>query len=238
MTNKVLAIILARGGSKGIPKKNIKEICGKPLIAYTIEAALSSGTFDKVVVSTDSHEIASVAKSFGATVPFMRPNELSQDHVWSRDALRHAVLECEKEYGTLYDYVVELPCVAPLRNDTHIREAVNKLIQTGADSVISVCKMQDKHPVRMKRIVEDTIQDFCKEFPEGEGSRRQDLDPCYIRNGAIYAMTRKCIVDDFSRNGSVSRPYIMDEIHSVNIDSMIDYYLAESIIRLKNESKI
>lgn len=238
MTNKVLAVILARGGSKGIPKKNIKEICGKPLIAYTIEAALSSGIFDKVVVSTDSHEIASVAKSFGASVPFMRPDELSQDHVWSRDALRHAVLECEKEYSTLYDYVVELPCVAPLRNDTHIREAVNKLIQTGADSVISVCKMQDKHPVRMKRIVEDTIQDFCKEFPEGEGSRRQDLEPCYIRNGAIYAMTRKCIVDDFSRNGRVSRPYIMDEIHSVNIDSMIDYYLAESIIRLKNESKI
>lgn len=238
MTNKVLAVILARGGSKGIPKKNIKEICGKPLIAYTIEAALLSGIFDKVVVSTDSHEIASVAKSFGASVPFMRPDELSQDHVWSRDALRHAVLECEKEYSTLYDYVVELPCVAPLRNDTHIREAVNKLIQTGADSVISVCKMQDKHPVRMKRIVEDTIQDFCKEFPEGEGSRRQDLEPCYIRNGAIYAMTRKCIVDDFSRNGRVSRPYIMDEIHSVNIDSMIDYYLAESIIRLKNESKI
>ena len=238
MTNKVLAIILARGGSKGIPKKNIKEICGKPLIAYTIEAALLSGIFDKVVVSTDSHEIASVAKSFSASVPFMRPDELSQDHVWSRDALRHAVLECEKEYSTLYDYVVELPCVAPLRNYIHIREAVNKLIQTGADSVISVCKMQDKHPVRMKRIVEDTIQDFCKEFPEGEGSRRQDLEPCYIRNGAIYAMTRKCIVDDFSRNGKVSRPYIMDEIHSVNIDSMIDYYLAESIIRLKNESKI
>jgi len=238
MTNKALAVILARGGSKGIPKKNIKEICGKPLIAYTIEAALLSGIFDKVVVSTDSHEIASVAKSFSASVPFMRPDELSQDHVWSRDALRHAVLECEKEYSTLYDYVVELPCVAPLRNYIHIREAVNKLIQTGADSVISVCKMQDKHPVRMKRIVEDTIQDFCKEFPEGEGSRRQDLEPCYIRNGAIYAMTRKCIVDDFSRNGKVSRPYIMDEIHSVNIDSMIDYYLAESIIRLKNESKI
>lgn len=238
MSKEVLAVILARGGSKGIPNKNIKDLCGKPLIAYTIEAALASGIFSHVVVSTDSPKIAEASKAFGALVPFMRPDELSQDHVWSRDALRHAVLECEKLYSKTYDYVVELPCVAPLRNETHIREAVNKLLETKSDSVISVCQMQDKHPVRMKRIVEDTLQDFCKEFPEGEGSRRQDLEPCFIRNGAIYSMTRSCIVDKFSRNGEVSRPYIMDELHSVNIDSMIDFYLAEALIRAKNENKI
>jgi hypothetical protein len=239
MKNKILGVILARGGSKGIPRKNIKEICEKPLISYTIDAALSCGLFDKVVVSTDSTEIAEVSRSFGAETPFMRPDELSQDHVWSRDALRHAVIECEKIYNVTYDYVVELPCVSPLRNDIHIKEAVEKLVSTNSDSVISVCKMQDKHPVRMKRITkEDLIEDFCKEFPEGEGSRRQDLEPCYIRNGAIYAMTRKCIVEDFSRNGKISRPYVMDELHSVNIDSMIDFYLAETLIRLKNENKI
>lgn len=238
MKKEILAVILARGGSKGIPNKNIKDLCGKPLIAYTIEAALASGIFSHVVVSTDSPKIAEVSKSFGAQVPFMRPDELSQDHVWSRDALRHAVLECEKVYSKTYDYVVELPCVAPLRNEKHIKEAVNKLVETKSDSVISVCQMQDKHPVRMKRIVEDTLQDFCKEFPEGEGSRRQDLEPCFIRNGAIYSMTRICIVDKFSRNGEVSRPYIMDELHSVNIDSMIDFYLAEALIRAKNENKI
>lgn len=234
----ILGVTLARGGSKGIPKKNIRGICGKPLIAYTIESALKSNIFQEYIVSTDSQEIADISVEFGALVPFIRPENLAGDTVWSRDALRHAVLESEKIFGKIYDYVVELPCVSPLRNEIHIKEAVEKLVSTGSDSVISVCQMQDKHPVRMKRIVEDTIQDFCKEFPEGEGSRRQDLEPCYIRNGAIYAMTRKCIVDDFSRNGKVSRPYIMDEIHSVNIDSMIDYYLAESIIRLKNESKI
>ncbi len=238
MNQNILAVILARGGSKGIPKKNIKEICGKPLIAYTIESAISSRVFSHVIVSTDSVEIASVSQSFGAMIPFIRPDELSQDHVWSRDALRHAVIEAEKSYGVTYDYVVELPCVAPLRNSKHICEAVDKLLNSNSDSVISVCKMQDKHPVRMKRIVNDTIQDFCKEFPEGEGSRRQDLEPCYIRNGAIYAMTRKCIVEDFSRNGKLSRPYVMDELHSVNIDSMIDFYLAETLIRLKNENKI
>tara|TARA_B100000676_G_scaffold312306_1_gene385872 strand:+ start:2310 stop:3011 length:702 start_codon:yes stop_codon:yes gene_type:complete len=227
---KTLAVILARGGSKGIPKKNIVDLNGMPLIYYTIKAALFSNVFDEVVVSTDCSEIAEVAKFHGALVPFMRPDELSQDHVWSRDALKHAVVECERIFNKTYDYVVELPCVAPLRNAIHIKEAHQKLVETGADSVISVTQMQDKHPVRMKRIVNDTIQDFCKEFPEGEGSRRQDLEPCFIRNGAIYAMTRDCIVERFSRNGSVSRPYIMDELVSVNIDTMIDLVTAKAIL--------
>ena len=235
---KTIGVILARGGSKGIPKKNIVNLDGRPLISYTIRAALLSNVFDEVVVSTDCEEIATVAKSYGALVPFMRPDELSQDHIWSRDALKHAVLESEKIFSKQYDFVIELPCVAPLRNETHIKEAYEKLVNTGADSVISVCQMQDKHPVRMKRIVDDTIQDFCNLHPEGEGSRRQDLEPCYIRNGAIYAMTRDCIVNKFSRNGSVSRPYIMEELVSVNIDSMIDLVTAAAIIqRGKNESQ-
>ena len=198
---KTLAVILARGGSKGIPKKNIIDLDGEPLIYYTIKAALESNVFSEVVVSTDCPQIASVSLDCGAQVPFMRPDELSQDHVWSRDALKHAVLACERIYEKKYDYVIELPCVAPLRNERHIREAFEKLVTTKADSVISVCQMQDKHPVRMKRIVNDTIRDFCNEFPEGEGSRRQDLEPCFIRNGAIYAMTRYTIVEHFSRNG-------------------------------------
>ena len=230
---KTLAVILARGGSKGIPKKNIVDLNGAPLIYYTIKAALDSKVFDEVVVSTDCAEIDSVAQFYGAEVPFMRPDELSQDHIWSRDALKHAVLECENIFDKTYDYIVELPCVAPLRNALHIREAHKKLVNTGADSVISVCRMQDKHPVRMKRIVDDTIQDFCNQHPEGEGSRRQDLEPCYIRNGAIYAMTRDCIVEMFSRNGDVSRPYIMDEFVSVNIDSKVDLATATAIMKAR-----
>ena len=120
---KVLGVILARGGSKGIPKKNIKAIAGKPLIAWTIEAALESGVFDNVVVSTDCPEIAAVAKSYGASVPFARPEELALDHVWSRDALQHAVLASEKHYDVRYDYVIEMPCVAPLRSANYIVEA-------------------------------------------------------------------------------------------------------------------
>jgi len=230
-TLKILGVTLARGGSKGVPKKNIRNIDGKPLIAYTIDAALKSGVFSHYVVSTDSKEIAKISEARGALVPFMRPQRLSGDGVWSRDALKHAVIECEKIYNIKYDYVVELPCVAPLRTEEHIEDAVTKLVNSGAHSVTSVVKMQDKHPVRMKRIVDDRIEDFCKEHPEGEGSRRQDLEPCYIRNGAIYSMTRDCIVKQFSRHGRICRPYIMDERSSVNIDSWNDLKLAEILLK-------
>ena len=139
---KVLGVILARGGSKGIPKKNIKAIAGKPLIAWTIEAALESGVFDNVVVSTDCPEIAAVAKSYGASVPFARPEELALDHVWSRDALQHAVLASEKHYDVRYDYVIEMPCVAPLRSANYIVEALDLMVVAGSQSVTSVTQMR------------------------------------------------------------------------------------------------
>ena len=227
----ILGLTLARGGSKGIPKKNIKQINGKPLIAHTIEAALNSNIFTDYIVSTDSPEIAAISRQYGAKTPFIRPDELSGDTVLSRDCVKHAVLECEKIYNIKYDYVIELPCVAPLRTSSHIQEVFNQLISTGADSVISVVQMQDKHPVRMKRIIDGQIYDFCKEYPEGEASRRQDLEPCYLRNGAIYSMTRDCIVEKFSRHGGISRAYIMDENVSVNVDTMLDFKLAEILLK-------
>ena len=233
---KVLGIILARGGSKTIPKKNIKTLNGKPLMAYTIDNALKSDVFDDFIVSTDDADIASVALEYGAKVPFMRPDELSGDTIWSRDAVKHAVLECEKIYDKKYDYVMELPCTAPLRNENHIREAYQMLISNDVDSVTSVTRMVDKHPVRMKRIVDNNLEDFCKEFPEGEGSRKQDLEPCYIRNGAIYSMTRDCIVEKFSRHGDKCMPYVMDEDVSVNIDTIVDFKLAEILMKEKNEN--
>ena len=227
---KVLGVTLARGGSKGIPKKNIIDVCGKPLIAHTIEHAIESNVFTNYIVSTDCEDIATVAKDYGAEIPFMRPEALALDHIWSRDALKHAVIECEKHYGVIYDYVIELPCVSPLRNAHHIREAFELLHNNEVDSVTSVCKMEDKHPVRMKRIVGGYLQDFCSEYPEGEGSRRQDLEPCYIRNGAIYAMTRDCIVKKFSRHGAGSLAYVMSENESVNIDTQTDLIVARAII--------
>jgi CMP-N-acetylneuraminic acid synthetase len=228
----ILGVILARGGSKGIPKKNIFPINGHPLISYTIAAALKSGLLDKVVVSTDSEEIAEIARQYGAEVPFIRPEELAGDEVPSNETLRHAVIESEKVYDVTFEYVIEMPCVSPLRDDDDIRKAVKKLIDTDADSVISVTQMQDKHPVRMKRIVDDRLKDFCMEFPEGESGdfRRQSLEPCFIRNGAIYSMKRDTIVLKNSRWGEVIRPYIMPEEKSVNVDTSVDLKLVELFI--------
>tara|TARA_B100000315_G_C14502109_1_gene552843 strand:+ start:25 stop:759 length:735 start_codon:yes stop_codon:yes gene_type:complete len=228
----VLGIILARGGSKGIPKKNIYSINGHPLISYTIAAALKSGILERLVVSTDSNEISDIAKKYGAEVPFKRPDKLAGDEVPSNKTLKHAVEECERIYDLEFDYVIETPCVAPLRDHNDIKNVVDKLINTGADSVISVTQMQDKHPVRMKRIVNDQLEDFCSEYPEGEsgGFRRQDLEPCFIRNGAIYSMKRDTIVLHCSRRGNVIRPYVMPEEKSVNVDTTMDLKLAEQLI--------
>ena len=231
--NKILCILQVRGGSKGVPKKNIREVNGKPLMTWTIESAKKSRVFDSIWVSSDSDEILEVGRKEDVNT-MKRPDELSGDEVLSVDSLHWAVGEIEKLKGTTYDYVVELPVVCQLRNEDHIREAVEKLITTGADSVISVTQMTDKHPVRMKRITDDDlIEDFCSEYPEGDAGRRQDLEPCYIRNGGIYSMKRDTLMNEKTRHGKVSRPYVMEDKYSINIDNEMDLRLAEVMLNIK-----
>ena len=228
--NKILCVLQVRGGSKGVPKKNIREVNGKPLMTWTIESAKKSNVFDSTWVSSDSDEILEVGREEDVNT-MKRPDELSGDEVLSVDSLHWAVGEIEKLKGTTYDYVVELPVVCPLRNEDHIKEAVEKLITTGADSVISVTQMTDKHPVRMKRITDDDlIEDFCSEYPEGDAGRRQDLEPCYIRNGGIYSMKRDTLMNEKTRHGKVSRPYVMEDKYSINIDSEMDLKIAEVML--------
>ena len=228
--NKILCVLQVRGGSKGVPKKNIRKVNGKPLMTWTIESAKKSNVFDSIWVSSDSDEILEVGRQAEVNT-IKRPEELSGDEVLSVDSLHWAVNEIEGLYGIEYDYVVELPVVCPLRNETHIKEAVEKLITTDADSVISVTQMTDKHPVRMKRITDDDlIEDFCSEYPEGDAGRRQDLEPCYIRNGGIYSMKRDTLMNEKTRHGKVSRPYVMEDKYSINIDSEIDLRIAEVML--------
>ena len=228
----MLAVIQARGGSKGIPKKNIYKINNNPLISYSIYAALNSKYIDQLIVSTDSNEIKKVAEDYGAEVPFLRPKKLAKDKVASVDSLYHAVKKYEKLSSRNYDFIIELPCVSPFRNSNDIDCALEKLLKTKANSVISVCNTGDKHPVRLKKIIKDQILDFCKEFPESKkGSRRQDLDDCYIRNGAIYSMTRDTLINNFTRHGKDSRPFIMPSERSINIDEKFDLLLAELLIK-------
>ena len=228
---KILGITLARGGSKSVPAKNIRPVGGAPLIAYTIAEALRSRAITRYIVSTDDEEIRSVAVRYGAEAPFLRPAHLSTDQASSMEALQHAVRWIEEQESCQYDYVVELMCTNPMKTVQDIDGALEKLIKTGADSVIGMSRLEDHHPARIKKIVDDRIVDFC--VPEIINSRRQDLKPdAFIRNGSIYAMRRDSLMKDNARYGTQnSRPYVMPAERFVNVDSPIDFKLAELLLK-------
>ena len=163
----------------------------------------------------------------------MRNKKLALDKTTSVDALKDAVIRCEKIYNQKFDYIIELPCVSPLRDAKDIDKALNILIKNKKiDSVIGFVNTGEKHPTRLKRISENKITNFCKEYPEPDyGSRRQDFENCYIRNGSIYAMTRDCILYQNSRNGKNCYPFIMPSEKSINIDEKFDLLLAELLIK-------
>lgn len=228
---RILGVILARGGSKSVPRKNIRPLAGLPLIAYTIREALKCRRITRLVVSTEDPEIADVAKKFGAQVPFLRPAELATDKTPSKDCLQHAVRFVEAEEGRAYDFIVELMCTNPLKTVEDIDAVVDKLVATGAESVIGMARLYDQHPARVKRIVDDRIVDFC--VPEPDGAMRQDLQPpAYIRNGSIYAMRRDALMVMDRRYGTKdSRPYVFPDDRTVNIDSEADWHAAEAMMK-------
>jgi CMP-N,N'-diacetyllegionaminic acid synthase len=226
----VLAISLARGGSKSVPRKNVLPILGVPLIAYTIAEARRSRYITRYLVSTDDAEIQAVARAYGADAPFLRPAEFSGDTATSVSALQHAVAWAEAHDGVRYDYVVELMVTNPMKTVDDIDGVIQKLVTTGADSVIAMIELDDHHPARIKKIEDDRIVDFC--VPEIPESRRQDLRPrAYIRNGAIYGLKRDVLMVEGRRYGTGdSRPFVMPSTRSVNVDSPIDFLIAEALL--------
>ena len=232
ISNKnVLAITLARGGSKSIYKKNIALLKNKPLISYTINAALDSKYIDEYIISTDDKEIADVAENLGATVPFLRPENLSSDTASSADALIHAVNAYEEITKKKYDYIIELMCTNPFKSGEMIDDIISTLDRNEkADAVITVERLFDHHPARIKKIENGYIRDFCVE--EELESRRQDLKPeAYIRNGNIYALRRDLLMIQKARYGTnFCVPYYKKDIPSANIDEPSDFYKAESLL--------
>lgn len=227
---KVLALISARGGSKGLPGKNIRELNGKPLIVYSIEAALESGTVDRVVVSTDSREIAAVAAASGAEVPFIRPEELARDNTPSLPVSRHAVAWLEENEGWKSDIFLELQPVAPLRTSSDVDACVGMLVETGADTVISLCRVDGVfHPCWMKTIGEDGRVNAFVESGR-EYTRRQDLPAVYRRNAAVIAVWTRVLMDQETYYGPDMRGYIMPESRSVDIDNAMDLRLAGMLL--------
>ena len=233
----VLAVIPARGGSKGVPRKNIRPVCGKPLIAYTIEAALAARhLFYRVIVSTDDEEIASVSRHYGAEVPFLRPAELAGDRVPMVPVLQHAVLFVEQQDNVRLDWVCLLQPTDPFRTVEDIEEALRLAQAGGCDSVISVVQVFSVHPILMKRIEDGRLLPYCIE--EKEGTRRQDYQPpAYMRNGAIYLTRRDVLMERGSIWGDVIRPYIMPPERSVSVDSELDLKLVELLMREQLEGQ-
>lgn len=234
---KILGVITARGGSKGIPRKNIKELGGKPLIAWTIEAAKESGVFSRIILSTDDEEIAEVGKRYGAEVPFMRPPELAQDTTSTLPVLIHAVNWLKENENFYPDYVVILQPTAPFRQGRHLREALEFLTVSGADSVVSVCEVPgDFNPHWQFEFDPDgRLKIFTGEELKHIVRRRQDLPKTYFRNGAIYAFrTDLLFLPEPNFYGEDSRAYIMENKYNVNINSPEDFMLAE--LRIKGLS--
>lgn len=235
---KILGVITARGGSKSIPRKNIKELGGKPLIAWTIEAAKSSGVLDRVILSTDDQEIAKVAKRYGCEVPFTRPPELAQDTTPTLPVLQHALTWLKEHEGYSPDAVMILQPTTPFRQPLHIREAVGFFEKSGADSVVSVVEIPGNYnPHWAFRVGEDGRAELYLGGPiKSRIRRRQDLPKAYSPNGMIYLFKTGLLFDPADPNlyGNDVRAYPVAERLSVNIDSPEDWMLAE--FALKNLS--
>ncbi len=227
----ILAIIPARGGSKALPGKNIRPLLGKPLINYSIDAALQSCYKPRVVVSTDSEEIAAVAREAGAEVPFVRPSELATDTAPTPPVIKHALQWLESNESYQPDIVVLLQPTSPLRRAQHIDKGIKTLLNTGADSVVSVCEAE--HSPYWMRIIDE--EGFLKHFVEGSEKygRRQDLPTVYRINGALY-ITRPWVIMSGTLLAGDVRPFIMDCGDSVDIDDEIDFLLAELLLERRH----
>ncbi len=223
----VLAIIPARGGSRGLPGKNIKELCGKPLIAWSIDAAKSCSFIDRVIVSTDDEQIAEVSKKNDAEVPFMRPAELADDSSLSIDVIFHAIDWFKRSQFYLPTYVLLLQPTSPLRTVEHIEGAIQMLQDKDARAVVSVCEM-DHHPWWSNILPEDNNMKDC--LRPNIPKPRQKLPVYYRINGAIYLSETDCLREYNGFLGPNTFAYVMPKEQSVDIDSDLDFILASLLM--------
>jgi len=226
---KVLAIIPARGGSKAVPGKNIKVVGGKPLIGWTILAALAAESVDRVMVSTDSKEIADTAREYGAEVPFLRPEDISQDDTPGIEPILHAVRWCSQEEGYEPDYVICLQPTSPFRTTEDIENAIALAMERNADSVISVSPV-DHHPNWMQVVdAEGRLKDFIK--GGSKVNKRQDMEPVYALNGAIYLIRRALLLSRKTFFVPDTFAYIMPPERALDIDTPWEMHLADLLFK-------
>lgn len=230
MSTRVLGVVLARGGSKGIPRKNVALLAGKPLLAYTATAALRAKRLSTVILSTEDEEIAAIGRRLGLDVPFMRPRDLAQDDTLGIQVIQHAIREMEA-LGERFDAVFTLQPTNPLRRAEDIDGAIELFERTGADSVISFVEVGDNHPARMKfldpqgRVVDPPFGELV------EGQRRQDLPKLYLREGSVYLTRRDVLVNEHSFKGRDCRAWMIPADRACNIDEPVDWIVAEALVR-------
>lgn len=226
---KILAVVPARGGSKGIPDKNIKTVGGIPLVARVGEVLKELSEIDRAVVSTDSDRIASVAESVGIDVPFRRPKELSGDRIGDLEVLAHALETMERIDCTQYDVVLMLQPTSPLRTAQNVRDCLQKMVDENLDAVWTVSESDSKnHPLKQLRLSKSGYLDYYD--PAGSTIiARQELEPLYHRNGIAYAISRECLLDQKTIKGKRTAGLIVQGPH-VSIDTMWDLALVEFIL--------
>ncbi|TFE29043.1 cytidylyltransferase domain-containing protein [Cohnella luojiensis] len=222
---KVLAVIPARGGSKGVPRKNIRELAGKPLIAWTIACASSSRYIDRCIISTDDSEIAEVSRRFGGDVPFIRPAELALDDTPGIDPVLHAIRSVSG-----YGIIVFLQPTSPLRVAADIDGCLERMVDSSASSCVSVTTV-DKSPFWMYHVNElGTMRPLLD--IEDRNVSRQKLPPIYVLNGAIYVATREHLEEHRGFLQPETKAYMMPRERSLDIDTLFDFAMAEMQIQL------
>jgi N-acylneuraminate cytidylyltransferase/CMP-N,N'-diacetyllegionaminic acid synthase len=226
---RVLGFVTARGGSKGLPGKNLRDLCGKPLIAWSIETALRSETIDELVVSTDSQEIADVSRRYGAEVPFLRPSALATDTATSIAVVAHAI-DWLRAAGREYDILVLIEPTSPLRETHDVDAAVRQMIDAQAGAIVSVCRADATHPAFIYRKgAGERLTPYDIEL--ATSPRRQDVEPMFFLEGTVYASKIGTLLErgTFCHEGTVG--YEVPKWKSPEVDDIVDFLLIEAIMR-------
>ena len=232
--NKILAIIPARSGSKGLPGKNLKPLLGKPLVTWSIEAASLSPSIDSIVLSTDDQKIANIGEKIGARVPFVRPLDLSGDTASSIDVVLHA-LDFLETAGEKFDIVVLLEPTSPQRDWGDIEQALDLLIKSGASSVVGVTQAQESHPDFMYRLQGDLkLEPFIKKVGSAH-IRRQDIEPLYYLEGSIYISFVHILRKRRSFYHEDTVGYEVPKWKSFEIDDLDDFIMIEALLKHKRQ---
>lgn len=230
---RIIAIIPARGGSKGLPGKNIRPLCGKPLIAWSIEAGIASQYIDVVMVTTDSEDIARVAHEYGADIPFIRPPELASDTATSFDTVKHTIDFYKSKLNKTFDYIVLLEPTSPLRSTDDIDQSIEKLLMTsGATSIVGICKTESQNPAFLvKKLDKDFLMGY--ETADMKVLRRQDISDVYFFEGSVYVSETHELMNKKTFYHERTIGHTVPKWKSYEIDDLDDFIVVEALLSFK-----